>query len=105
LFAIGAAVVLGAGWSNGEPWTASAFVVFFASRVVRSEIKRRRARRGGGDAVEGANQFIGVSAAGWLGAGILAGVAAGAGEGQEWLLVAPLFLLIGAINAYIALRA
>ena len=102
LFAIGAAVVLVAGWSGGEPWTAAAFVTFFASRVVRSELKRQRQRRHGDDASGHANRFILVTAAGWLGAGLLAIVAALTGEGQEWLFVAPLFLVMGALNLYIA---
>ena len=78
--------------------------MFFASRVARSEIKRRRVRRGTGDAAGRANQFILVTAAGWLAAGALAVAAALAGEGQEWLFVAPLFLLMGALNLYIAGR-
>jgi len=104
LFAILAAVVLAAGWSGGEPWTAAAFVVFFTSRVTRSEIKRRRVRRRADDAVRRANQFILVTAAGWLGAGGLAIVASLAGEGQEWLFVAPCFLVMGAINLYVAFK-
>jgi hypothetical protein len=104
LFAIGAVVVLAAGASSGQPWTAAAFVVFFASRVVRSEIKRRRSRRRTDDAAAHANQFILATAAGWLGAGVLAVAAALAGEGVEWLFVAPLFLVMGAMNLYVALR-
>jgi hypothetical protein len=104
LFAIGAVVVLATGVTNGQPWTAAAFVVFFVSRVARSEIKRRRVRRRSDDAVGRANQFILVTASGWLGSGALAVVAALAGEGVEWLFVAPLFLAIGAVNLYIALR-
>jgi hypothetical protein len=104
LFAIGAAVVLAAGVANGQPWTAAAFVVFFSSRVVRSEIKRRRVRRRTDDAVGRAQQFIAVTAAGWLGSGALAVVAALAGEGIEWLFVAPLFLAMGAANVYLAWR-
>lgn len=104
LFAIVATVVLVVGASGGEPWTAAAFVVFFTSRVVRSEVKRRRLRRRTDDAAGRANQFIGVTAAGWLGAGALAVVATLAGEGQEWLFVAPLFFVMGAINLYIALH-
>jgi len=104
LFAIGAVVVLAAGVTNEQPWTAAAFVVFFVSRVARSEIKRRRVRRRSDDAVGRANQFILVTAAGWLGAGLLAIVAVLAGEGQEWLFVAPFFLLMGAINLYVALK-
>ena len=94
--------MLAAGVSGGEPFTAGAFVVFFTSRAVRSEIKRRLARQQTADAVERANQFILVTAAGWLGAGVLALLAALAGEGQEWLFVAPFFLLMGAINLYVA---
>jgi hypothetical protein len=45
-----------------------------------------------------------VTAAGWLGSGALAVVAAMAGEGVEWLFVAPFFLAIGAVNLYIAAR-
>jgi hypothetical protein len=40
LFAIGAAGVLAFGWQDGVPFTAAAFVIFFASRVWRSVIKR-----------------------------------------------------------------
>ena len=93
-----------AGWSGGEPWTAAAFVTFFTSRVVRSELKRQRLRRHTDDAAGRANRFILVTAAGWLGAGVLALIAALTGEGQEWLFVAPLFLVMGGINLYVALR-
>jgi hypothetical protein len=74
------------------------------THLARSEIKRRRARRWTDDAAGRANRFILATAAGWLGAGALAIVAALAGEGQEWLLVAPFFLVMGAINLYVALR-
>ena len=97
-------MVLATGVTNGQPWTAAAFVVFFVSRVARSEIKRHRVRRRTDDAVGRANQFILVTAAGWLGSGALAVVAAMAGEGVEWLFVAPFFLAIGAVNLYIAAR-
>ncbi len=40
LFAIGAVVVLVSGWRGGEPWTAAAFVAFFAYRVPREEQMR-----------------------------------------------------------------
>jgi hypothetical protein len=96
--------VLAAGVANGQPWSAAAFVVFFVSRVARSEIKRRLVRRRTDDAVGRAHQFILMTAAGWLGAGLLAIVAVLAGEGQEWLFVAPFFLLMGAINLYVARR-
>ena len=101
LFAIGATAVLAIGWSGGEPWTAAAFVAFFSSRVARSEIKRRMTRRRT-DAVRRTNQFILVTAAGWLAAGGFAMVAAFAGEGQEWAFVAPFFLAMGATNLYVA---
>jgi hypothetical protein len=45
-----------------------------------------------------------VTAAGWLGAGVLAIAAAFAGEGQEWAFVAPFFLVMGTVNLYIAYR-
>ena len=94
--------MLAIGWSGGQPWTAAAFVVFFASRVLRSEIKRRMVRRRTDDAVSRTNQFILVTAAGWLGAGALAIVAALVGEGQEWMFVAPFFVAMGALNLYVA---
>jgi len=78
--------------------------VFFTSRVTRSEIKRRLVRRHTDDAVRRTNQFILITAAGWLGAGGLAIIASLAGEGQEWLFVAPCFLVMGALNLYIAFR-
>jgi hypothetical protein len=104
LFAIGAAAVLRFGWQGGEPWTAAAFVVFFGSRVARSVIKRPLVPRIEDDPRRRANQFIAVTAAGYLGAGVLAGVAALAGEGQEWLYVAPFFLIMGALNVYFAVK-
>jgi len=104
LFAIGAAAVLLGGWLNGEPWTAAAFVVFFASRVWRSVIKHPLWPRIDDDPIRRAHQFLVVTSAGWLGSGVLAGVAAIAGEGQEWLYVAPCFLVMGALNLYVLLR-
>jgi hypothetical protein len=101
LFAIGATAVLVMGWQGGEPWTAAAFVAFFSSRVARSLIKRPLTGRAGGDPIRRANAFLAVTAVGWLVSGILAAVAALAGEGQEWLYVAPLFLLMGALNVYV----
>jgi len=112
LFAIGAAALLVFGWRDGEPWTAAAFVAFFASRVWRSVIKRPlggarpltavgrafQARHAGDNPARRAHQFIAVTAAGYLGAGILAAVAAVVGEGQEWLYVAPFFLVMGALQ-------
>jgi hypothetical protein len=104
LFAIGAVFVLAAGVANGQPWTAAAFVVFFTSRVVRSEVKRRRVRRATDDALGRAKQFMLVTAAGWLGSALLAVVATAAGEGIEWLFVAPLFLVLGSVHVYLAYR-
>jgi hypothetical protein len=103
LFAIGAATVLMFGWQSGEPWTAAAFVVFFVSRVARSLVKRPLTRTVD-HPVRRAHRFLVVTAAGWFGSGVLAGVAALAGEGQEWLYVAPCFLLMGALNLYVLLR-
>jgi hypothetical protein len=96
--------VLVSGWQGGEPWTAAAFVVFFVSRVGRSLIKRPLSKPVADDPIRRANRFIGVTAAGWLGSGVLAGAAAMAGEGQEWLYVAPWFLVMGALNLYVLLR-
>ena len=104
LFAIGAAAVLVFGWQGGEPLTAAAFVVFFVSRVVRSVVKRPLVVRADDDPVRRLNRFMAVTAAGYLGAGILALVAASAGEGQEWLYVAPCFLFMGALNTYFAVK-
>ena len=98
LFAIGAVVVLAFGWQGGEPWTAAAFVVFFASRVWRSVIKRPLFAARADDPLGRANRFVVVTAIGYLGAGTLAAVAAVAGEGQEWLYVAPFFLIMGALQ-------
>ena len=98
LFAFGAAGVLAFGWQDGVPFTAAAFVAFFASRVWRSVIKRPLVSSGIDDRVGRTNRFIMVTAAGYLAAGVLACVAAVAGEGQEWLYVAPLFLIMGAVQ-------
>lgn len=105
LFVIAAAVVLVFGWRGGEPWTAAAFVVFFSSRVARSIIKRPLSGARDDHPVRHANRFIVVTAAGWLGSGVLAAVAALTGEGQEWLYVAPCFLIVGFLNLYVATRA
>ena len=101
LFAIGAAAVLVMGWKGGEPWTAAAFVVFFASRVWRSTIKRPLGMPVNDDPGRRLNRFIAVTAAGWFGSGLLAGMAALTGEGQEWLYVAPCFLVMGALQLYV----
>ena len=105
LFAIGAATVLVFGWQDGVPFTAAAFVVFFVSRVWRSTIKRPLRKSPDDDPVRRANRFIVVTAIGYLGAGVFACIAATAGEGQEWVYVAPFFLAMGATNLYIALRS
>jgi hypothetical protein len=96
LFAFAAAAVLVAGWQSGEPLTAAAFVVFFASRAWRSVIKRPLVGASQDDPVRRANRFVMVTAGGYLGAGVLAALAAIVGEGQEWLYVAPFFLIMGA---------
>ena len=98
LFAFGAAAVLVFGWQGGEPWTAAAFVVFFVSRVWRSVIKRPLFPPRHDDPVRRANRFIVVTAGGYLCTGILAAIAAILGEGQEWLYVAPFFLVMGALQ-------
>jgi hypothetical protein len=101
LFAIAAAAVFALGWQGGEPWTAAAFVVFFSSRVVRSVIKRPLVPRVPDDRVWRAHQFLVVTSIGWIASGALAAIAAYAGEGQEWLYIAPLFFLMGALNLYV----
>ena len=98
LFAIGAAAVFVFGWQNGEPWTAAAFVAFFVSRVWRSVIKRPLFEAPDGDPVRRANRFVVVTALGYLGAGACAAIAAVVGEGQEWLYVAPFFLMMGGVQ-------
>jgi hypothetical protein len=98
LFALAAAIVLWFGWRDGVPFTAAAFVTFFVSRVWRSVIKRPLTASVGADPVRRANRFIIVTAGGYLGAGVFACVAAVAGEGQEWLYVAPCFLIMGALQ-------
>ncbi len=98
LFAIGAGMVLAFGWQDGVPWTAAAFVVFFASRVWRSVIKRPLFAAANADPLRRANRFIIVTAGGYLGAGVCACIAAVVGEGQEWLYVAPCFLIMGALQ-------
>jgi hypothetical protein len=104
LFAIGAIAVLAFGWQDGVPWTAAAFVAFFTSRVWRSVIKRPLR---GVELVQAshtaaplrrANRFIVVTAGGYLCAGACAAIAAVVGEGQEWLYVAPCFLIMGALQ-------
>ena len=102
LFAIGAIVVLRFGWQDGVPWTACAFVAFFVSRVWRSVIKRPLTGRPPADPLAHANHFIAVTAGGYLASGLFACIAAAAGEGQEWLYVAPFALAMGALNLYVA---
>ena len=101
LFVIGAVVVLRFGWQNGEPWTASAFVLFFASRVARSVIKRPLSGVRERLPADDAHRFLLVTTVGWLGSGALAAGAAAAGEGQEWLYVAPCFLIFGLLNLWL----
>lgn len=96
LFAIAAALVLIFGWRDEVPWTAAAFVSFFTSRVWRSVIKRPLFSTHDDDPMRRANRFIAVTAGGYLGAGVCASIAAIVGEGQEWLYVAPCFLIMGA---------
>jgi hypothetical protein len=96
LFAIGAAAVFVFGWRSGEPWTAAAFVSFFVSRVWRSVIKRPLFAPPDANPISRANRFVVVTALGYLGAGTCAAIAAVVGEGQEWLYVAPFFLVLGA---------
>ena len=96
LFAIGAAGVLAFGWQDGVPWTASAFVAFFVSRVWRSVIKKPLFASPQQDVRQRTNRFIVVTATGYLAAGTFACIAAVTGEGQEWLYVAPCFLIMGA---------
>ena len=108
LFTVGAVAVLVMGWQGGEPWTAAAFVTFFASRAARSIIKRPLVPKS--DArrdlpAHRLNWFLSVTAGGWLCAGALAGIAALRGEGQEWMYVAPGFLLMGALQVYVLIRS
>ena len=101
LFAIGTAALLVTGWRGGEPWTAAAFSAFFVSRVVRSVVKRPLVVPVDDDPVRRMHRFVFVTAAGYVATGVLAAIAAFAGEGQEWLYVAPLFLVLGAANFYV----
>ena len=98
LFAIGAVVLLVFGWRDEVPWTAAAFVAFFTSRVWRSVVMRPLFPPRDDDPVLRTNRFIVVTAGGYLGAGICATIAAVVGEGQEWLYVAPCFLIMGALQ-------
>jgi hypothetical protein len=98
LFVVVAVAVLAFGWQDGEPWTAAAFVVFFSSRVVRSVVKHPLSGVRDSQPVRHARRFVLVTAAGWLGSGALAAVAALTGEGQEWWYVAPCFLVFGVLN-------
>jgi hypothetical protein len=98
LFGFGAAGVMMVGWRDGVPFTAAAFVVFFVSRVWRSVIKRPLFPSADDDRLTRTNRFIQVTAGGYLGAGICACLAAIVGEGQEWLYVAPCFLIMGALQ-------
>ena len=64
LFELAAAAVLAFGVADGVPWTAAAFVAFFASRVWRSLIKRPLFPLTDDDRVRRANRFIVVTATG-----------------------------------------
>jgi hypothetical protein len=103
LFAIAAAVILVAGWRDGVPWTAAAFVLFFASRVARSVIKRPLSGTHARDRARDAHRFLLVTAGGWIGSAALAFGAAMAGEGEEWIYVAPCFLVFGLLNLWLLL--
>jgi hypothetical protein len=98
LFAIGAAAVLVFGIRGGEPWTAAAFVAFFSSRVWRSVVKRPLVPPVVDDPVQRTRRFVAVTAGGYLAAGICAALATVFGEGQEWMYVAPFFLVMGALQ-------
>ncbi len=98
LFLLGAGVVLGFGWQDGVPWTAASFVAFFASRVWRSVIKRPLVAKPADNPIRRTHFFILVTAVGYLGAGVCAVIAATTGEGQEWLYVAPCFLIMGGLQ-------
>jgi hypothetical protein len=98
LFAFGAAAVLVFGWQDGEPFTAAAFVAFFVSRVWRSVVKRPLVVPRYDDPVKRTRLFVTITAGGYLGAGAFAAAAAIFGEGQEWLYVAPFFLIMGAFQ-------
>ena len=50
------------------------------------------------------HRFLLVTALGWIASGSLAAIAALSGEGQEWLYVAPFFLVMGALNLYVMLN-
>jgi hypothetical protein len=104
LFAIGAVAVLVIGWRGGEPWTAAAFAAFFVSRVYRSVLKRPLSVPVNDDPVRRMHRFLLVTALGWIASGSLAAVAALSGEGQEWLYVAPFFLVMGGLNLYVMLK-
>jgi hypothetical protein len=53
------------------------------------------------DPVRRMHRFPAVTALGWIASGSLAAIAALSGEGQEWLYVAPFFVLMGALNIYV----
>ena len=103
LFVIAITAMLTIGWLDGEPWTAAAFSVLLYSRVWRTLIIRPFSRPAGDDPVRRANRFITVTAGGWLASGVLASAAALRGEGAEWMFVAPVFLVVGALNLWVVL--
>ncbi|HWW87930.1 MAG TPA: hypothetical protein VNZ26_30240 [Vicinamibacterales bacterium] len=103
LFVMAAVVVVIVGWSSGAPWSACAFVVFFASRVGRYLIKHPEGNVLHAPPVElRANRFIRITAAGWLASGLLFALAGLTGEGLEWVLAAPCFFVVGLMNLYLA---
>jgi hypothetical protein len=94
--------VLMLGVRSGQPWTAAAFAALLSSRVARALILRPFSRRPGDDPARRAHRFVVATAAGWLGSALLGAVAGISGEGSEWLFVAPLFLVVGALNVWVA---
>ena len=103
LFALAITAVLLLGWRHGEPWTAAAFSVLLSSRVWRALILRPFGPAPGDDPARRATRFVRATAAGWLGSGVIGLAAVTAGEGTEWLFVAPIFLVLGALNLWVAL--
>jgi hypothetical protein len=102
LFVMAAIIVVIVGWSSGAPWSACAFVLFFASRVGRYLIKHPEGSpRHAPPVHERADRFIRVTAAGWLAAAVLFALAALAGEGLEWALAAPCFFVVGLMNLWL----
>ncbi len=91
------------GWLDGEPWTRRPSPCSSYSRIARSVIRRPVFGPASETPARRAIVFLWVSAAGWLGTGVLAAIAALVGEGAEWWLVAPCFLIVGAVQVYVIL--